>query len=99
MFCYPRLAKKKNEEKNQELSLLGKWPQKEVLRDLQNKVNLREKGYTCNYYTELTTERKDREKLGRSQGKAAGNVLVYFLGFAQVRLFLSNCKPTFLLKS
>lgn len=45
-------------------------------------------------------KRKNREKLtnGRINGKAAGSILVYLAGFAQVKFFLKNCKPTFLLK-
>lgn len=61
-----------------------------MFRDLQNKVSLRKKSYTCNYYVKQKKERKDSEKLtkGRSNGKAAGKVLVYLVCFAQVKLFL-----------
>lgn len=40
--------------------------------------------------TTLSRKRKERQgkTKGRSNGKAAGNVLVYSLGFAQVKLFL-----------
>lgn len=61
-----------------------------MFRDLQKKLSLGKKSYACNHHVMQKKERKDGEKLakGRSNEKAAGNVLVYLVGFAQVNLFL-----------
>lgn len=63
MLWYPRLVRKKKMRKKREnWGFLGKFPQKEVFRELQKKVSLGKKSHRCYYYV----KQKKKGKTGKS---------------------------------